>query len=198
MAPASVLVIGAGELGKAVLRSLAAHSIRFSVKIAVLLRRSTINSNESPKQKDVDDLKALGIELVEGDVVDDSEQQLANTFSKFHTIINCSGMFLPAGTQKRVAEAAVASSCSRYFPWQFGVDYDAIGPNSSQDLFTEQLDVRAILRGQSKVRINSSDSKAHVQANRECTRVLSLSRRECFSHSYLSPPLALLMMRGML
>jgi len=37
----------------------------------------------------------------------------------------------------------------RYFPWQFGVDYDVIGRGSAQDLFDEQLDVRDLLRGQS-------------------------------------------------
>jgi hypothetical protein len=36
----------------------------------------------------------------------------------------------------------------RYIPWQFGVDYDAIGRGSPQDLFDEQLDVRDLLRGQ--------------------------------------------------
>ena len=37
----------------------------------------------------------------------------------------------------------------RYFPWQFGVDYDVIGRGSAQTLFDEQLDVRDLLRGQS-------------------------------------------------
>jgi len=37
----------------------------------------------------------------------------------------------------------------RYFPWQFGVDYDVIGRGSAQDLFDKQLDVRHLLRGQS-------------------------------------------------
>jgi hypothetical protein len=36
----------------------------------------------------------------------------------------------------------------RYFPWQFGVDYDVIGRGSAQDLFDEQLDVREMLRSQ--------------------------------------------------
>lgn len=37
----------------------------------------------------------------------------------------------------------------RYFPWQFGVDYDVIGRGSAQTLFDEQLDVRDLLRAQS-------------------------------------------------
>jgi len=39
----------------------------------------------------------------------------------------------------------------RYFPWQFGVDYDAIGRGSAQDLFDEQLDVRDLLRSQDRM-----------------------------------------------
>lgn len=151
MSPKSILVIGAGELGKAVLQSLVAHPRKSDTKVSVLLRASTINSSDASKQGDINYLRSSGFEIVEGDTVNDSEQQLASTFSKFHTVINCSGMFSPPGTQLRMAKAAVASSCMRYFPWQFGVDYDTIGRNSSQDLFTEQLGVRDVLRGQSKV-----------------------------------------------
>jgi hypothetical protein len=39
---------------------------------------------------------------------------------------------------------------NRYFPWQFGVDYDVIGRGSAQDLFDEQLDVRDLLRSQDR------------------------------------------------
>lgn len=37
-------------------------------------------------------------------------------------------------------------------PWQFGVDYDIIGRGSAQDLFDEQLDVRDLLRSQTKTK----------------------------------------------
>lgn len=40
----------------------------------------------------------------------------------------------------------------RFIPWQFGVDYDAIGRGSPQDLFDEQLDVRDLLRVQEQVK----------------------------------------------
>ena len=46
----------------------------------------------------------------------------------------------------------LAAKVDRYFPWQYGMDYDAIGRGSSQDLFSEQLDVRDLLRGQSTTR----------------------------------------------
>jgi hypothetical protein len=52
------------------------------------------------------------------------------------------------GMQLKLAQAALSSGIRRYFPWQFGVDYDAIGHGSPQNLFDEQLDVRDLLRGQ--------------------------------------------------
>ena len=53
-----------------------------------------------------------------------------------------------AGTQLKIARAVLAAKVRRYIPWQFGVDYDVIGRGSAGDLFTEQLDVRDLLRGQ--------------------------------------------------
>ena len=50
-------------------------------------------------------------------------------------------------TLSNVLEADV----KRYFPWQFGVDYDVIGRGSAQDLFDEQLDVRDLLRSQNRM-----------------------------------------------
>ena len=59
-------------------------------------------------------------------------------------------MELPAGTQVKLAEAAVKGKIRRFFPWQWGMDYDIIGRGSSQGLFDEQLRVRSLLRGQSE------------------------------------------------
>ena len=43
---------------------------------------------------------------------------------------------------------ALQARIPRYFPWQFGVDFDVIGRGSPQDIFDAQLDVRELLRGQ--------------------------------------------------
>lgn len=40
----------------------------------------------------------------------------------------------------------LAAGVRRYYPWQFGLDYDVIGRGSTQPLFDEQLDVRDLLR----------------------------------------------------
>jgi hypothetical protein len=50
----------------------------------------------------------------------------------------------------KLAKAALEANLKRYFPWQFGVDFDVIGRGSPQDLFDAQIDVRELLRGQDK------------------------------------------------
>lgn len=94
-------------------------------------------------------LHGLGIGVVTGDVATSSEAELAATFTPFDTVVGCVGMVCPGGTQLKLARAVLAANVRRYVPWQFGVDYDAIGRGSAQDLFGEQLDVRGLLRGQS-------------------------------------------------
>ena len=71
-------------------------------------------------------------------------------------------MTYPPSTQLKLAKAVFEANAAReqkeagrgmwYFPWQFGIDYDAIGRGSAQDLFNEQLDVRDLLRAQKEVR----------------------------------------------
>lgn len=50
----------------------------------------------------------------------------------------------------KLARAALQSGVPRYFPWQFGVDFEAIGRGGPQDIFDAQLDVRELLRAQDK------------------------------------------------
>ncbi|KAF4852527.1 Isoflavone reductase-like protein P3 [Colletotrichum siamense] len=145
----SVLILGAGELGSAMLKALTSHPSRPNdANISVLLRPSTISSTEPSKSKSVSDIKALGVSVEAGDVVNDSIADLAALFSKYDTVISCTGFVGPTGTQRRICQAALQSSVRRYIPWQFGVDYDVIGRGSPQILFDEQLDVRDMLRAQ--------------------------------------------------
>lgn len=151
--PPSILVLGSGELGRAILEALTSHPSNnpSTTNISVLMRPLTLTSTDTTKQKDLASLRSLGLNLIPGDIVQDAEDALAATFGQFDTVINALGMYSPPGTQTRLARAALASGCRRYFPWQFGVDYDAIGPASSQDLFTEQLAIREMLRGQERM-----------------------------------------------
>ncbi|KAF9877456.1 isoflavone reductase [Colletotrichum karsti] len=147
----SVLVLGAGELGEAMLKALTSHPSRpKNSPISVLLRPSTISSTDPAKAQSVAEIRSLGISLEAGDVVNDSVSHLSSIFSKYDTVISCTGFVGPAGTQRRICEAALQAEVPRYVPWQFGVDYDVIGRGSPQVLFDEQLDVRDMFRAQTR------------------------------------------------
>jgi hypothetical protein len=149
--PQSILVLGAGELGLPVLRNLARIAKRSpGSTISVLLRDSTINTQAPEKKLEVDELRSLGIQLVAADLVNDSIDQLAEVFAAFDTVIGCAGMVAGRETPMKLATAALKSGVKRYFPWQFGVDFEVIGRGSPQDLFDAQLDVRELLRAQDK------------------------------------------------
>lgn len=147
----AILVLGAGELGMAVLRNLVRRSGKAPRhSVSVLLRPSALGSTRPDKRKDIEALRALGVDIVTGDLAAQSVAALADIFARFDTIVSCTGFVGGPGVQMKIARAALDAGVRRYFPWQFGVDYDVIGKGSAQDLFDEQLDVRALLRSQQK------------------------------------------------
>lgn len=147
----NILVLGAGELGMPVLRNLARRAKGIDgAKISVLLRASAIDSDVPAKQHDVAEILDLGIEIVVGDLVKSSVDELASVFSNYDTVIGCTGYAAGINTPMKLAKAALQSGIPRYFPWQFGVDFEAIGRGGPQDIFDAQLDVRELLRSQSK------------------------------------------------
>ncbi|KAJ3499285.1 hypothetical protein NLG97_g456 [Lecanicillium saksenae] len=146
-----VLVLGAGELGLAVLEALAKHPKRPSTTLAVLLRQGTLDSTDSDKVNKISHLKDLGVKFESCDISSATVEDLAPILGKYDIVISCTGMELPSGTQTKLAHAAIRGRVKRYFPWQFGMDYDKIGEGSSQDLFDEQLSVRRLLREQSSM-----------------------------------------------
>lgn len=144
-----ILVLGAGELGLPVLRSLAQRAKDIDgVNISVLLRASAVASNLPGKQRDVSEIRELGIEIIVGDLVKSSINELAAIFGQYDTVIGCAGYAAGIETPMKLAQAALQARIPRYFPWQFGVDFDLIGRGSPQDIFDAQLDVRELLRGQ--------------------------------------------------
>lgn len=145
----SILVLGAGELGMPVIRSLAHLGNERGASISVMLRSASIESELPGKRLVVDEIRSLGVAIVAGDLVAATVDELAALFSKYDTVIGCTGYAAGRDTPMKVARAAVKSGIPRYFPWQFGVDFDAIGRGGPQDLFDAQLDVREYLRSQS-------------------------------------------------
>ncbi|WP_180132500.1 aromatic alcohol reductase [Rhodoferax sp. BLA1] len=147
----NILVLGAGELGLPVLRNLARHAQDVDgAKISVLLRASAVDSAEPGKQRDVAEIRELGIEIVVGDLVKSSIDELAMVFTRYDTVIGCAGYAAGINTPMKLARAALQARIPRYFPWQFGVDFDVIGRGSPQDIFDAQLDVRELLRSQNQ------------------------------------------------
>ncbi|MGW9063508.1 aromatic alcohol reductase [Achromobacter animicus] len=142
----AILVLGAGQLGMAVLRNLAPRVVKG--QLSVLLRASTVASNDPTKQRDLAELRGLGVGIIEGDLARQSTEALAATFRRYDTVVSCTGFVGGPGVQRKIARAALDARVKRFVPWQFGVDYDVIGRGSPQDLFDEQLDVRDMLRAQ--------------------------------------------------
>jgi len=145
----NILVLGAGELGMSVIRAVIEATPKTQqVQVTVMLRSRVARDHEASKKRDLAALEQLGVEILEADIAHDSIDVLAAHFARFDTVIGCVGFVAGAGTQLKLARAALASGVKRYVPWQFGVDYDVIGRGSPQNLFDEQLDVRDLLRAQ--------------------------------------------------
>jgi len=143
--PNSILIIGAGELGMAVLQHLAKHTTN---TLHVLIRPSTLAATDPTKTSLISHLRSIGITPLPGDIATDSIDTLAAIFKPFTTVVGCSGMTGSSGTQTKIATAVLTAGVKRYIPWQFGVDYDVIGYAGGDGIFSEQLDIRALLRGQ--------------------------------------------------
>lgn len=156
----SILIVGAGELGTAVLNALQNHPHHRKQqqpqgsKIAVLRRAQTLQSTNPQTKEENNRLSSQGIALEAGDFVNSPVSDLASIFARYDVVIQCGGFGLPAGTQTRVAEAALLAGVERFFPWQFGLDYPAVvgrGSSSSSskpELFDEMLRVRELLARQ--------------------------------------------------
>lgn len=141
---ATILVIGAGELGVAVVNGLVEQDPARTQSISVLLRPATDEADAQIARW----LKDQGIDIVRGDLATATVDALAAVFAGFDTVICCTGFVGGPGTQRKITTAVLEAGVKRYVPWQFGVDYDVVGRGSGQVVFDEQADVRDMLRGQ--------------------------------------------------
>jgi nucleoside-diphosphate-sugar epimerase len=139
------LVIGAGELGLAVLRALREEDAANVGSISVFLR----GPFKGLEARVVDALTSEGLRIISGDLATDTVEDLAAAFAAFDTVICCTGFVGGPGTQRKITSAVLQAGVRRYVPWQFGVDYDVVGRGSGQPVFDEQSDVRDMLRSQS-------------------------------------------------
>ncbi|MBS7809655.1 aromatic alcohol reductase [Roseococcus pinisoli] len=143
--PQATLVVGAGELGLAMLRSLSEWA--GAGRLGVLLRPLRDGEADGSAL-----LRGMSVAIVRADLATETEAGLAAIFREFGTVICCSGFVGGPGTQRRITAAVLRAGVGRYVPWQFGVDYDVVGRGSGQEVWDEQLDVRDMLRAQSRTR----------------------------------------------
>jgi uncharacterized protein YbjT (DUF2867 family) len=152
--PETILLLGAtGELGSSILYSLLSHTRGQNPPIAItaVLRRPS-SATSTTSSSTLAHLSSLPITLLHIDITLLPPASLTTLFTRYTTIISCLGFSAGPGTQLRIARAALEARVPRFFPWQFGVDYDVIGEGSGQELFDEQRAVRALLRAQAEAR----------------------------------------------
>lgn len=142
-----MLVLGAGQLGMAVLRALAPKVRAANQPLAALVAPGMVENPAEQDQASLQELEDLGVKVMGFDLSAD-EDKLAKLFSRYRTVVNCTGFVAGPGTQLRITRAVLKAGVKRYFPWQFGVDYDIVGRGSGQPVFDEQFEVRELLRSQ--------------------------------------------------
>lgn len=146
----NLLVLGAGELGMAVLRQMISRWTSAASPITVLVSPRSLAAPSKEQLQNYRELRASQVQLLPFDLVACSKEELEALLSRFHTVINCTGFVAGPGTQIRLTNAVLRAGVLRYFPWQFGVDYDIVGKGSGQPVFDEQYEVRELLRAQTR------------------------------------------------
>jgi nucleoside-diphosphate-sugar epimerase len=153
--PQSILLLGAGELGSAILAHLARQPQLSGTHFTVAVRPSTL---KDPNSARLAALRALvhpetrlsfaGLDLSAADAPDILREVIYA--AKADVVISCTGFAgtgSDMGAQILIANVVLeAGVVKRYFPWQFGVDYDVLGPEIAGGLMAEQCAVRTLLR----------------------------------------------------
>lgn len=143
-----VLVLGAGQLGTAVLDHLVPAVTQLNGIVSVIVSPASWDKQGKLLSDSNQKLADAGAEFISVDVAASTIESLKIHFAKFDTVINCMGFVAGAGTQTKITRAVLEAGVSRYFPWQFGVNYDVVGKGSGQPVWDEQYDVRTLLREQ--------------------------------------------------
>ncbi|KIV92326.1 hypothetical protein PV10_06778 [Exophiala mesophila] len=156
--PNKILLLGAGELGQAIISSIVEHPIFTDIKgstLTIALRPSSLE-NPTDAQKALQtswlikpQISLHGLDL-EATPLASLTEFLAT--SNFTTVIHAGGMTSIEGTYTKLARAVLDAKVGLYLPWQFGLDYDVIGPAAGHGLFAEQCGVRVLLREQTRTK----------------------------------------------
>ena len=148
----SILVIGAGELGQAILEGILSHSdyLPSTTTLTLMIRPASLNNPSPSKENQQSHLRSRGVKIIPGDIEALSQVELTDLLRNggFTSVIHAGGMTLPPGTMLKLGRAVIDAKIQYYVPWQHGVDYDLIGREGGQGMFSEQIDVRDLLRAQ--------------------------------------------------
>ncbi|WP_024561297.1 aromatic alcohol reductase [Franconibacter pulveris 601] len=143
-----ILVLGAGQLGAAVLDTLVPAARAMMSSVAVIVSPGSWDNQGKLRSAVHQKYADAGAEFIALDIAASTTQTLSAQMKAFDTVINCMGFVAGAGTQIRITRAVLEAGVKRYFPWQFGVNYDVVGKGSGQPVWDEQYDVRTLLRAQ--------------------------------------------------
>ncbi|HDL7101044.1 TPA: aromatic alcohol reductase [Yersinia enterocolitica] len=143
-----VLVLGAGQLGNAVLNSLVPAVKQLNGTVSVIVSPNARDEQGQLRSQSHQKHASDGAEFISVDMTVTTPESLKELFESFNTVINCMGFVAGSGTQLKITQAVLAAEVKRYFPWQFGVNYDVVGKGSGQPVWDEQYDVRNMLREQ--------------------------------------------------
>lgn len=127
-----VLVLGAGQLGASVLASLVPAVTQRNGSVCVIVSGRSRDKQSKRRSSIHQQLADAGARFIPVDIADSSVAALKDQFHGFDTIINCMGFVAGAGTQIKITRAVLEAGVKRYFPWQFGVNYDVVGKGSGQ------------------------------------------------------------------
>ncbi|QGY32321.1 aromatic alcohol reductase [Pantoea cypripedii] len=144
----NVLVLGAGQLGAAMLDALIPAVSSRNGNVTVIVSPASIDGEGNLLSERHQKYQTAGARFIAADVAAGTVESLTTVFKPFDTVINCLGFVSGAGTQLKITHAVLKAGIKRYFPWQFGVNYDVVGKGSGQPVWDEQYEVRDVLRGQ--------------------------------------------------
>ena len=133
-----VLVLGAGQLGAAVLDALVPAVIQRQGAVSVIVSPAAWDETGQLRSASHRALADAGADFIAVDIAGRSLEALTRAFRGYSTVINCMGFVAGPGTQLKITRAVLAAGVPRYFPWQFGVNYDVVGKGSGQPVWDEQ------------------------------------------------------------
>ncbi|KAF3201671.1 hypothetical protein TWF679_011289 [Orbilia oligospora] len=146
----SILVIGHGELGLSIIDALHKSPSKPSfTSLTVLARPQTVSSLQKSDPEKYSLLHKWNVQWLPLDIESSTPEELKAAFKPFTAVVYASGMFASAGVPTKVTKAVRDAGVKYYIPWQFGVDYDVVGPTTGGGLFAEQYWIRKVLRDES-------------------------------------------------